>query len=153
MPRIPEAKHMEMMNASWRPRWSWTPRFVMFTSYWPDPTFFIAYGTDGTSTFALRGTWQNDLQTFLQAMAPQRVSFLRLTRYPGEEVEEVKTGAEGPDGFLPISVSTNPADLGASSGEAGAPNSASLCITVPHWAAVARAFDRMLRAPADARAT
>jgi hypothetical protein len=152
MPRIPEAKQMEMINAAWRPRWSWNPRFVMFTSYWPDPNFFIAYGTDGSSTFAIRGTWQNDLQPFLQAMGPQRVSYLRLTRYPGEEVEVVKTDAAGgPEGFLPTSVSTNPADLGAAtSGEGGAPNSASLCITVPHWAAVARAFDRMLRSPPTA---
>jgi hypothetical protein len=151
--RIPEAKQMEMMNAAWRPRWSWHPRFVMFTSYWPDPNFFIAYGTDGNSTFALRGTWQNDLKPFLEAMGPQRVSYVRLCRYPGEEVEEVKMDAGGSEAFLPTSVNTNPADLGASSGEAGAPNSASLCITVPHWAAVARAFDRMLRAPAAARAT
>ncbi|HYV44201.1 MAG TPA: hypothetical protein VFA20_05035 [Myxococcaceae bacterium] len=155
MPRIPEAKQMEMMNAAWRPRWSWNPRFVMFTSYWPDPNYFIAYGTDGNSTFAVRGTWQNDLQPFLQAMMPQPISYVRLTAYPGESVEVVKAdGASGADSFLPRSVSTNPADLGATSAEAGAPNSASLCITVPHWAAVARAFDRMLRGPpASAGAT
>ena len=155
MSRIPEAKQMEMMNAAWRPKWSWNPRFVMFTSYWPDPNFFIAYGTDGSSTFAVRGTWQSDLTRFLQAMMPQRISYLRLTRYPGEEVEVVKMDAAGgPDGFLPASMSTNPADLGATSGEVGAPNSASLCITVPHWAAVARAFEQMLRgSPATAGAT
>lgn len=136
---------MELMSPSWRPRWSWHPRYVMFTSYWPDPNFFIAYGTDGNFTFALRGTWQNDLKPFIEAMIPQQVAYVRLTRYPGEEVEVVKMEGEGPDAFLPTSVSTNPADLGVSSGEAGAPNSASLCITVPHWAAVARAFDRMLR--------
>jgi len=146
MGRIPEAKQMEMMNGTWRPRWSWQPRLVMFTSYWPDPAFFIAYGTDGSSTFALRGTWENDLKTFLSAMAPQPVSFLRLTRYPGEDVEVVPPTASRSEGFLPTSVSTNPADLGGEiTGSPGAPNSASLCITVPHWAAVARAFEKMLR--------
>jgi hypothetical protein len=153
MSRIPEAKQMEMMTPAWRPKWSWHPRFVMFTSYWPDPAFFIAYGTDGSSTFALRGTWENDLPVFLQAMAPQRVSYLRLTRYPGDEVEVVNTEGAGPDAFLPTSVSTNPADLGAVSGEPGAPNSASLCITVPHWAAVARGFERMLRGSPAATAS
>jgi hypothetical protein len=146
MARIPEAKQMEMMTNVWRPRWTWQPRLVMFTSYWPDPAFFIAYGTDGSSTFALRGTWENDLKTFLAAMQGQPVSFLRLSRYPGEEVEVVQPTAEGSDGFLPKSVSTNPADLGGELATAGgAPISASLCITVPHWAAVARAFERMLR--------
>jgi hypothetical protein len=124
----------------------------MFTSYWPDPNFFIAYGTDGNSTFACRGTWRNDLKIFLEAMLPQRISYLRLTRYPGEDVEVLGPSASGPDDFLPTSVTTNPADLGASSGAAGAPNSASLCITVPHWAAVARAFDQMLRLNPVARA-
>jgi hypothetical protein len=138
---------MEMMTAAWRPRWSWQPRFVMFTSYWPDPNFFIAYGTDGNATFALRGTWENDLKTFLAAMAPQQVSILRLARYPGDEVEVVQPTASGSHAFLPTSVSTNPADLGGESAATpgSAPNSASLCITVPHWAAVARAFERMLR--------
>lgn len=147
MVRIPEAKQMEMMSSAWRPRWSWQPRFVMFTSYWPDPAFFIAYGTDGSSTFALRGTWENDLKAFLAAMGSQQVSYLRLARYPGDEVEVVQPTASGSDGFLPTSVSTNPADLGGEPAgtPGGAPNSASLCITVPHWAAVARAFERMLR--------
>ena len=146
MGRIPEAKQMEILSSTWRPRWSWQPRLVMFTSYWPDPAFFIAYGTDGSSTFALRGTWENDLKTLLAAMAPQPVSFLRLTRYPGEDVEVVPPTASGSNGYLPTSVSTNPADLGGeTAGSSGAPNSASLCITVPHWAAVARAFQKMLR--------
>ncbi|HEY8211960.1 MAG TPA: hypothetical protein VIG99_30975 [Myxococcaceae bacterium] len=147
MARIPEAKQMEMMTSSWRPRWSWQPRLVMFTSYWPDPAFFIAYGTDGSATFALRGTWENDLKTFLAAMQGQPVSFLRLARYPGDEVEVVPPNASsGSIGFLPTSVSTNPADLGGElASSPGAPISASLCITVPHWAAVARAFERMLR--------
>jgi hypothetical protein len=144
---------MEMMSATWRPRWSWTPRFVMFTSYWPDPNFFIAYGTDGNATFALRGTWENDLQHLLEVMRPQRVSFVRLTRYPGDDVEVVNASAREPRSFLPTSVSTNPSDLGTGASEPGAaPNSASLCITVPHWAAVARAFEQMLRDPVRAGA-
>src|SRR4051812_39700350 len=127
MVRIPEARQMEMMNKAWRPKWAWNPRYVMFTSYWPDPIFFIAYGTDGNSTFALRGTWEDDLQAFLTAMEPQKVSYVRLIRYPGEEVEVVPPIASGPNGFLPTSVSTNPADLGGElAGAPGAPNSASL---------------------------
>jgi hypothetical protein len=146
MVKIPEAKQMEILSSAWRPRWGWQPRFVMFTSYWPDPAFFIAYGTDGSSTFALRGTWENDLKVFLSAMGSQRVAYLRLTRYPGDDVEVISPSASGADGFLPTSVSVNPADLGGEvAGAPGAPNSASLCITVPHWAAVARAFERMLR--------
>jgi hypothetical protein len=145
MSRIPEAKQMEMMTPAWRPKWSWSPRYVMFTSYWPDPAFFIAYGTNGASTFALRGTWENDLKTFLTAMAPQGVSFVRLVRYPGDDVEVVSPDGAGSNAFLPTSVSTDPATLGAGGGSPGAPNSASLCITVPHWAAVARGFERALR--------
>src|SRR4051812_39109521 len=103
---------MEIMSGSWRPRWGWQPRFVMFTSYWPDPTYFIAYGTNGTATFALRGTWENDLKTLLAAMAPQQVSFLRLAKYPDDEVEVLPPTAAGSEAFLPPSVSTNPANLG-----------------------------------------
>jgi len=145
MGRIPEAKQMEMLSSVWRPKWSWHPRFVMFTSYWPDPNFFIAYGTDGAFTFALRGTWETDLRPMLSVLTPQQVSYIRLSKYPGDEVELVRPDARGADDFLPTSVSTNPADLGGeSAGTPGAPNSASLCITVPHWAAVARAFERVL---------
>jgi hypothetical protein len=144
MGRIPEARQMEMLNKQWRPKWGWSPRYVMFTSYWPDPNFFICYGTDGSATFALRGTWETDLKQLLPLL-PSDVMYLRLTRYPGDEVELVRPEATGPDGFLPTSISTNPADLGGESSGAPGPISASLCITVPHWNAVARAFDRVMR--------
>jgi len=135
---------MELLSKQWRPRWLWNPRYVMFTSYWPDPAFFICYGTDGSHTFALRGTWESDLKLLLPQLSPS-VTYVRLTKYPGDEVETVRPEAKGSEGFLPISLSTNPADLGGDNAGAPGPISASLCITVPHWTAVARAFERMLR--------
>lgn len=144
MGRIPEARQMEILNSNWRPKWPWKPRYVMFTSYWPDPNFFIAYGTDGHSTFALRGTWNSNLKQFLQLMGPTEVSYLRLTKYPGEDIEVISPDARAPAAFLPTSV--DPTDPGSDAGNpSGAPNSASLCITVPHWNAVARAFERVLK--------
>ena len=144
MGRIPEAKQMELLNHLWRPKWPWQPRFVMFTSYWPDPNFFIVYGTDGTSTFALRGMW-SDLKYLLALMSPRAVTYLRLTKYPGEDVEAIQPGVDRPEGFLPVSMSSNPSDVGGEIASTPGPISASLCITVPHWTAVARAFERMLR--------
>lgn len=151
--RIPESKQLEIVSGGWKPKWPWEPKYVMFTSYWPDPAYFIAYGTDGVTTFAVRGTWQKDLRKFLDLVSPLKVSFIRIPRYPTSDDVEVippdvelkKPEKDGPAAFLPPSVSTNPTEMGDSmSAGMPAPNSASLCITVPHWNAVARAFGRLV---------
>lgn len=143
---FPVPKQLEMLNGMWRPKWAWSPRYMMFTSYWPDPSCFIAYGTDGRSTLAVRGTWEQDLRPFVEKTAGMGITFVRLANYPkSEELEVVRPEDAGQASLLPPSVITNPTELGDKDG--GAPNSATLCITVPHWNAVARAFQKLLSQP------
>lgn len=148
---FPVPKQLEMLNAMWRPRWTWSPRYMMFTSYWPDPKSFIAYGTDGKSTLAVRGAWAVDLKPFFKLTAGMGITYVRLANYPTSEEIEVVPQDSDPTRFLPVSVSTNPSDPGSDPNHADgkAPISATLCITVPHWNAVARAFQRLVASPAE----
>jgi hypothetical protein len=116
---------------------------MMFTSYWPDPAFFIAYGTDGKSTFAVRGTWAYDFRPFLEKMSGLGVKAVRITHYPtSDNVEVVPPTTANSNAFLPKFMDSKSLEMGPSSG--GVPISASLCVTVPHWNAVVRSFQKLL---------
>jgi len=141
---FPPPKQFEILSGLWRPKWDWFPRYLMFTSYWPDPASFVAFGTDGQKTLAVRGTWANDLALFLQSMKQLNVLRVRICHYPdSDEVELVAPDASSPADLLPATVSTNPTE--ASRDHGPGPPSSSMAVTVPHWSAVARAFQRLLR--------
>src|SRR5262245_59796513 len=138
-PPLPLPGRLEIFDRSWSPKWTWAPRFMMLTSYWPDPAFFIAYGTDGQSTFAVRGSWAYDFKPFLDVMTRMGVKAVRITHYPsGDNVEVVPPTVATKSAFLPKAMDTNAIDIGETG--SGMPISASLCVTVPHWNAVVRSF-------------
>jgi len=141
---FPPPKQFEILSGLWRPKWDWSPRYMMFTSYWPSPDSFVAFGTNGEKTLAVRGTWVQDLGMFLKSMEQMKVVNVRIARYPeSDEVELVPPDADSPTELLPATVSTNPTD--ASRDQGPGPPSSSMAVTVPHWSAVARAFQRLLR--------
>jgi hypothetical protein len=136
---LPLPGKLEIFDRNWSPSWNWSPRYMMLTSYWPDPAFFIAYGSDGKSTFAVRGSWAYDFKPFLDVMTGMGVKAVRFTHYPtSDQVEIVPPTFPTKAAFLPKGTDANVFDGGESG--SGVPVSASLCVTIPHWNAVVRSF-------------
>lgn len=105
--------------------------------YLLDPSYFVAYGTDGQHTWGASGAWSLDLERFLARMRADGAEVLRMPRYPdGETVQVVPASCSDRVAFLPERA---PAELSIETG-----------ITWPPGAAVRRCFERLLRVDAAA---